>query len=1164
MRNSASMRVVAVHGQRQGTGVLISPRYVLTCAHVLHERGRTAEISHLALSYRVPCEVVWSGAAQGVDAALLHTGAEVIPAARLGRLRWGRPTRDDPLPGCQTMGFPGQQRYGGTELDFGQYTGSVLPVAGRVRGALTFWLDHSPGAVPPGGTSPLDGLSGSPVFAGSVLMGIVSAVRGTEGHQQLEAVPLRAVHEPLVSAFRNHGPHSEAVLGLPPLENLAGFDPRDAAFEERYAAALTVRYRRTEIFGIDDLGISEASWDLDTAYLSLEATRLPGEGVRTGSTRTEGTWPPGENIRAGSIGTGSIRAEHIQAASIRDESIRAEHIQAASIRDESNRTEDTRTALPPPANPGTADPGPAHGPHRVEDLLGTSRRVLLRGEAGAGKTTLVWWLASHAANGTLPAELDELNGLVPFVVPMRSLQTQGDRFPAPDELAGVAELPVGRPPEGWAERVLESGRALLLVDGLDELPEVHRHRADRHKARAWLTGLLRRYGDCRALATVRPGAVEPGWLAAEGFADLLLLPMSDGDIAAFLTAWHRAARLEYAALADTARAEAESRHLDSLEKALRREFRRNRVLSDLARTPLLCAVICVLHRKREGELPRTRWELYHAALEMLLGKRDRRRGIDAPEGLAIGIEEHKLLLQHLAVWLVRNGRTQLTPDEAVTQIAKAARGMPQVLRQGTAERILTHLLNRSGLLQQRTGEAIQFIHRTFQDYLAAKEFAETDSLSELLHRASDEQWQDVIRLSVGHFDRGRVSRLIDRLGALGDAAQDGRSLHLLAGHCAASAVFLDGRVREETERRIVALMPPGQQHESFELAALGDYVLPLLPGPSDSVHTDARVINTIVHIGGAPAMEALAPFTGHADPQVRLLLVAAWSGFPVERYARDVLSRVRLDDVLLRIDTDEQLRQLCHVGGVRSLSIRGNHGAARLDAVLPAEGLDRLLITRNREVTDLRFVRSRPTVSRLTLADCPGLTTLDELCDRSFSQLGLDTRLLALPAPRTRAGRLSLTGRTAFPYDGLARWTAVEQLALDRADLLHIPSLVEAVARMTACGRLELRHLEEFSPDVPVAVPGISELALAGIGRPIDTELLAQVFPGLRRLELGFTGYGIDPPCAVDLTPWLAHADLTVHLTHRRDSPPQVRGAESFAGRLCLEPVHGLRLGPVH
>ncbi|GAA2909220.1 hypothetical protein GCM10020221_01610 [Streptomyces thioluteus] len=128
------------------------------------------------------------------------------------------------------------------------------------------------------------------------------------------------------------------------------------------------------------------------------------------------------------------------------------------------------------------------GPQRVEDLLATRPRVILRGEAGAGKTTLVWWLASHAACQSLPEKLSALNGLVPFIVPMRRLAAQGITSLAPPQLPGVAGLLEDDPPNGWAGRVLDAGRVLLLVDGLDELP-----RADRAPARAWLDELLRRY-----------------------------------------------------------------------------------------------------------------------------------------------------------------------------------------------------------------------------------------------------------------------------------------------------------------------------------------------------------------------------------------------------------------------------------------------------------------------------------------------------------------------------------------------------------------------------------------------------------------------------------------------------------------------------------------------
>lgn len=280
-------------------------------------------------------------------------------------------------------------------------------------------------------------------------------------------------------------------------------------------AALGVAYRRTKIFGLDELSRHDSEWDLDTAYLSLEA-----------------------------------------------------QAQSSPSR--------------------TAEPTPPH-PQRIDTLLTDRPRVLLRGEAGAGKTTLLWWLAAHASAHTLDDGLAPLNGLVPFVVPLRTLRARGGMFPRPAQLADVGALAIDAAPKGRAGRVLESCRALLLVDGLDEVPP-----RDREQAHSWLSQLLARYPETRCVATVRPLAVEPDWLRSEGFAELSLLPMRNEDIQAFVASWHRAARPSE---------EDDAERLDELERDLSRQFDQNSTLRDQARTPLLCAVICALHRRSEGLPP---------------------------------------------------------------------------------------------------------------------------------------------------------------------------------------------------------------------------------------------------------------------------------------------------------------------------------------------------------------------------------------------------------------------------------------------------------------------------------------------------------------------------------------------------------------------------------
>ncbi|MFD0486407.1 NACHT domain-containing protein [Saccharopolyspora spinosporotrichia] len=57
--------------------------------------------------------------------------------------------------------------------------------------------------------------------------------------------------------------------------------------------------------------------------------------------------------------------------------------------------------------------------------------------------------------------------------------------------------------EGWTHRQLLAGRALLLVDGVDELTD-----GERPKVRRWLGRLLRSYPRTRIVVTSRPAAAE--------------------------------------------------------------------------------------------------------------------------------------------------------------------------------------------------------------------------------------------------------------------------------------------------------------------------------------------------------------------------------------------------------------------------------------------------------------------------------------------------------------------------------------------------------------------------------------------------------------------------------------------------------------------------------
>ncbi|WP_030621696.1 NACHT domain-containing protein [Streptomyces sclerotialus] len=581
------------------------------------------------------------------------------------------------------------------------------------------------------------------------------------------------------------------------------------------------------------------------------------------------------------------------------------------------------------------DPGPQAPPVPAEQALAGLDKVLVRGVAGSGKTTLLQWLAVATARDELPPALaGQLPGRVPFLLPVRRFASHSG-IPSPDGfLAAMGYAGADAQPAGWAERVLRAGRGLLLVDGVDEAPEDDRERL-RVRLREWTA----RYPGNVWVVTSRPSAVPEDWLASDGFTELRLAPMSREDVAAFIQRWHRAAAQQSPADLD---------RLGHYERTLLNAVRITRDLGRLATNPLMCGLLCALHRDRRGYLPSGRKELYDAGLSMLLERRDRERAMVPTDAIDLPRQPKIQLLQKLAHWMLVNGRSEMGRDVAVDTLARHLPAIPDAARQGDAEDVYRHLLNRTGLLRETTPGTVDFVHRTFQDYLAARATVQQHDFGLLLDHAHHTEWEDVIRMAVALARPDECAQLLNGLLAphAGVRAAEARHRKLLAAACLEHATELDPEVRRRVQRFTRDMMRPTTPAGARALGWIGPIVLEMLPDPATATNAEAYLLAlTATSIGDDMAIDYLTGLRERSHLDIRAQLASAWRKYDTERYAREIIAHLDDAELYFPVSDLEELHALRRLGGRPHLQIAGRFTPDQLIEGIVAERLTRLWLT---------------------------------------------------------------------------------------------------------------------------------------------------------------------------------------------------------------------------
>jgi hypothetical protein len=648
----------------------------------------------------------------------------------------------------------------------------------------------------------------------------------------------------------------------------------------------------------------------------------------------------------------------------------------------------------PAGSGGRGGTGP--GDRTFEYWLDACPRLLIEGRAGGGKTTLLQWISVRAALRDFTGAAAAYNEHIPFYLRLRGYV--GRTLPTPGEFLDSTASALTPEAGMWPSQRLREGKAFVLVDGLDEIPE-----RQRPAVLGWLEQLTGAFPQARYVVTTRPGAVESDALAREGFVTADLEPMSPSLVRVFVNRWHDAMR---GFQQDTAAVE----RLTECHARLLRTLDNDRFLGELANTPLLAGLICALNQYLDGELPRRRGEIYAEALKMF-HKRDRKREIASDVSLDLDATNH--LLSDLALWMVRNARTEVasvdadtdpeslvTADSARIVLSQSALSLPS--RPPTDLDLYRHLLLRSAVLREPTAGRVDFVHRTFQEYLAAKALIRTDSVNELIKNADDDQWREIVILASGLGITRQTSELLRGLLKQGWLGRQRYSRRLLAVACLDEIRDADPGVLGQVADAIPELLPPKDMTQAEALSHAGDRLVPHvargLIGYSKSVYPP--VIRAAALTGGPEALSLIAELTSIIDlPAMRQAIVnssperydsfamlyssfveellRAWSYFDAENYAERVIAVTGFGRVTV---TDARvLKGLNKAPGVESVRLEGLVAGDIDPSILNNANISEVIISHCGFTTLASIIGNWSAVSRLALHSCPNLESIGEL-----------------------------------------------------------------------------------------------------------------------------------------------------------------------------------------
>lgn len=384
---------------------------------------------------------------------------------------------------------------------------------------------------------------------------------------------------------------------------------------------------------------------------------------------------------------------------------------------------------------GDIEEKPIAGIQAVE----TYSKLRLLGKPGSGKTTFLQYLAIQCNRGEFAVDQ------VPVFISLKELSEESRRDDHFSLFHYLHEMLFSGKRSNLAalETLLQSGRVLLLLDGMDEvlnqdvtaiLKEIRKFSEKYHKNRL--------IASCRTVSQK---------LQLRGFTDVEIAPFTQDQIAIFAQKW-------FVALTKISVRLGENQAAQFIEKL---ELPENWQFRQLVVTPLFLHLACWVFQG-QGKFPTKQTDFYKQGLDLLLRKWDEARGVERDEIYRGFLLPQKLrLLSHLAAITFERGEyffEQQVIENYIGDYLKTLPGPPLEPEelQLESQAMLKSIEAQHGLLIERARGIFSFSYLVFQEYFIARKIVASHNLKALeqalgglVSHITDPHWREVFLLTTG-------------------------------------------------------------------------------------------------------------------------------------------------------------------------------------------------------------------------------------------------------------------------------------------------------------------------------------------------------------------------------------------------------------------------------